>query len=787
MKKFLGTLTLSMLCISLWAQGKRSLSGLITDRITQAPISAAIISSGNQQSISNEQGQYLLNVPRSSKLSLHISSLGYRDTVIWVQPEQGNTLNIALEPAHLFLQTLEVRSIRASDKAPFARTNLDKTAIGKRNLGQDIPFLLDQTPSVVVNSDAGNGVGYTGIRIRGTDATRINVTLNGIPYNDAESMGTFFVNLPDFSSSVNSIQVQRGIGTSSNGAAAFGATINLSTNEFNEKPYTSLNNSVGSFGTVKNTVKAGSGLIGNHFTLDARLSRISSNGYIDRASSNLRSFYLSGAWLTPKSSLRFNVFSGKEKTYQAWYGVAESLLATNRTYNPAGTEKPGEPYSNQTDNYTQTHYQLLFNHAFDSRWSLQTAAFLTRGYGYYEEYKAGEDYADYGLTPPLGTTETDLVRERWLNNYFYGQTLSLQYKHNRTEVTLGGGWTTYTGDHYGTIPWIQQGTVPAGHRFYMNPATKKDLNVYAKWQQQLGKYFYLFTDLQYRQVKHHMHGFRKNPTLMVNRVFDFLNPKTGITFRKNGWQVYASYALGNKEPNRDDFEATPVQQPAQERLHDVELGFDVKRRNFQVGANMYYMYYINQLVLTGQINDVGAYPRFNVPHSYRLGIELQAGWKPLSNLSLGGTLTLSRNKITSFTEYVDDYDNNTQAAYQRNNTDISFSPSVVGSSQINFTPGNQWEISLLGKYVGKQFMDNSEMLSRSLRAFSTQDLRVIYQFSNKTFKQFQVIGQVNNIFNRLYEPNGFTYSYISGGSLYTENGYYPMAGTNFMLGLNITF
>jgi iron complex outermembrane receptor protein len=783
MKKFLGTFTLSLLFMGLFAQSKKSLSGRIIDRNTKTPVAAATIVAGNQQSLSNEDGAFSIVVSGNNQV-IRISSLGYRDAEVLAS---GNALTVELEPSSLFLQPLEVRSIRASDKAPFAKTNLDKTEITNRNLGQDIPFLLNQTPSVVVNSDAGNGVGYTGIRIRGTDATRINVTLNGIPYNDAESMGTFFVNLPDFSSSVNSIQVQRGVGTSSNGASAFGATINLSTNEFNEKPYAELNNSFGSFTTFKNTLKVGSGLMGKHFTLDARLSSITSNGYIDRATSDLKSFYLSGAWLSEKSSLRLNVFSGKERTYQAWYGVAESLLKTDRTNNPAGTEKPGTPYDDQTDNYTQTHYQLFFNHAFNPRWSLQTAAFLTRGYGYYEEYKADEDYSDYGLTAPVGSTVTDLVRQRWLNNYFYGQTGSLQYKHKRTEFTLGGGWSTYTGDHYGTIPWIEQGTVPAGYRYYMNPAIKKDANVYIKWQQQIGKYWYTFADLQYRHVSHRMNGFRENPSLLVNRAFDFVNPKAGISFKKKAWQVYLSYALGQKEPNRDDFEAGTTRQPKHEIMHDVELGAEWKKEGFQWVANVYYMYYINQLVLNGQINDVGAFPRINVPYSYRLGIELQASWKLIDQLTVGGNLALSRNKISSFTEYVDNYDTNGQSAFQRRNTDISFSPQLVAGSQIQYTPGSNWEFSLLGKYVSRQYMDNTQLVSRSLKPFSTQDLRIIYQFSNRLFKQLQVIAQVNNLFNVRYEPNGYTYSYISSGTLSTDNGYYPMAGTNFMLGVNLKF
>ncbi len=792
MKKFLGTMSLTFLILLAFGQNKNLVRGKVTDRTNQQALAGALVSVNNFQTTTNEDGSFALRWTGSTKTRLSVKSLGYREKEIDLSSVSlTNELSIELEPGNLFLQPLEVRSIRAADKAPFAKTNLGKEEIVKTNLGQDIPFLLNQTPSVVINSDAGNGVGYTGIRIRGTDATRINVTLNGIPYNDAESMGTFFVNLPDFASSVNSIQVQRGVGTSSNGAAAFGATINLSTNEYNEKAYSELNNSFGSFNTRKHTLKAGTGLLGKHFTLDARVSSIQSDGYIDRASSDLKSFYISGAWLNQKSSLRFNVFSGKEKTYQAWYGVSQSLLATDRTNNPAGTEKAGTPYDNQTDNYTQTHYQLFFNHAFNSSWSLQTATFLTRGYGYYEEYKASQRFSNYGLPDPIVSgapvTRTDLVRQRWLNNYFYGQNISLQYRKHGNEFTLGGGWSTYEGDHYGTLPWLQTGSAPAGYRYYDNPALKKDANLFAKWQQRFTDHLFGFVDLQYRHVAHNMKGFQNNPALLVNRTFDFFNPKFGITYRQNNWQAFISYAIGQKEPNRDDFEAGITNQPKAEKLQDLELGIEYKKSNYQFSANLYYMYYVNQLVLTGQINDVGAYTRFNVPKSYRLGIELQGGWKPAEWLSVGGNITLSKNKIKSFTEYTDNYDSGNQDAAQRSNTDISFSPSMVGGTQIMFYPAKQFELGLIGKYVGKQYMDNSQLNRSELNAFATQDLRVAYSFSHKVFKQVQVIGQINNLFNKLYEPNGYSYSYTSGGVFYTDNGYYPMAGRNFMVAVNLRF
>lgn len=690
------------------------------------------------------------------------------------------------------LDPFEVRAIRAGEKAPFSKSNLSQKEIRKLNQGQDIPYILNQTPSIVVNSDAGTGIGYTGMRIRGTDATRINVTLNGIPYNDAESHGSFFVNLPDFTSSVNSIQIQRGVGTSSNGTGAFGATVSLSTNELNEKPYGEVNNSYGSFNTWRNTVKAGTGLIDNHFTIDARLSRITSDGFVDRASSNLQSFYLSGAYINNKSSLRLNVFSGKEKTYQAWNGVPEYLLKTDRTYNSSGTERPGEPYNNETDNYRQTHYQLFFDNTINDNWSFNTAFFLTRGMGYYENYKAGEQFEDYGL-PNLEINdavveETDLVRQKWLDNYFYGQILSAQYKKDKHELTVGGGWSVYDGKHRGDIIWAKYG-FDNGHRYYDLDALKSDVNVYAKWQYQFAKYWYLFTDMQYRYVQHKMNGFQDRPALFINRRFNFYNPKAGITYNKNGWQAYASYALGNKEPNRDDFEAGLVSQPKKETLHDFEAGLEKRTVKYHAGITLYYMRYKDQLVQSGMINDVGAYTRINVPNSYRTGIELQGGYIFTSWLNAVANLTLSRNKIKSFTQFLDEYDASWnwigQQSVSYKNKDIAFSPSVIGGATINILPVKNVELSLLSKYVSKQYLDNTQNDQRKLDDFYTQDARVIYTLKNKIFNEWNITLQVNNVFDRKYEPNGYTYSYVLDGNPMADNYYFPMAGTNWMLGVNI--
>jgi len=713
------------------------------------------------------------------------------------------------------LSPVEVKAIRAGEKAPFTKTNLSKKEIQKNNLGRDIPFILNQTPSVVANSDAGNGIGYTGLRIRGTDATRINVTLNGIPYNDAESQGTFLVDLPDFTSSINSIQIQRGVGTSSNGTGAFGATVSLSTNEINRRPYAEIKNSYGSFNTWKNTVKAGTGLMDNHYTLDARLSQITSDGFIDRASSNLQAFYLSGAYINDKSSLRLNVFSGKEKTYQAWNGIPEAKLKGNESdllthyYNNLGSLYFTEAdsvnlfnsgkrtfnlplYKNETDNYRQTHYQLFFNHTINDKWGFNTAGFLTRGLGYYENYKVQEKFSNYGL-PDLvlngnAIKTTDLIRQKWLDNYFYGQILAAEYKRDKHSLMIGGGWTVYDGNHHGDIIWAQY-SIDKDHRYYDLDALKSDINVYAKWQYEFSKYWNLFADMQYKHVQHRMNGFANNPSLIINRKFDFLNPKAGIQFNKNGWQAYLSYAVASKEPNRDDFEAGIDNQPKKETLHDFEAGIEKREAKFYAGTTFYYMLYKDQLVLTGRVNDVGAYTRVNVPNSYRTGIELQGGYTFSNWINVAGNLTFSCNKIKAFTEFLDDYNASFEWKGQKEtlhkNTAIAFSPAMVGSATINILPAKNIEISLLSKYVGKQYLDNTQSEAKKLNPFYTQDARLIFTLKNKLFNEWNIIGQVNNIFNKKYEPNGYTYGYIYDGNVVTENFYFPMAGTNFIVGVEL--
>ena len=686
------------------------------------------------------------------------------------------------------MSPVEVQSLRAGDEAPFAKTNLSKTEIEKRNLGQDLPFLLNTLPGVVVHADAGNGFGYTGIRIRGTDPTRINMTLNGIPYNDAESQGVFFVNLPDLAASANSIQVQRGVGTSSNGAGAFGANLNISTHDNDPQKRLSLQNSYGSFASRKHTLFYQSG-IQQGFSTDIRLSQIASNGYIDRASSQLASYYVSTAYTQPRYSIRITHFAGKEKTYQAWYGISESdLRAGNRTVNYAGTEKTGDPYANETDNYRQSHTQIFYNRTTKQNGQLAIAFFYTRGKGYYEQYKADQDYARYGMPYPVNGTDTtyttDLIRQLWLNNHFFGSTYSYQWKKGRSAWTWGGALTRYVGQHFGKPTWAANGLTVI-RNWYDLPADKNDINSYLKWQRTLNANWSVFSDVQARWVEYRLQGFRNNPNIRFHPIYQFINPKAGIRYGKQDWSGFLSIAYAQKEPNRDDFEAGWNQQPKAERLLDLEINVGKRKDTYRWSATFYHMNYRDQLILTGAINDVGAYTRQNIPRSYRMGVELEASVRLPHQLQLSGNLAISQNRVRNFTEYIDDYDHGGQITQFYPRSELALSPTVVSNAVLSWKPIKKLELQWISKYVSRQYLDNTSNSRRSLDPYWVQDLLVEYRWELPKKKSMRLLLQVNNWTNTRYEPNGYTFSYRYGGVLNTENYYFPMAGMNGMLGVEI--
>lgn len=699
---------------------------------------------------------------------------------------------------------VEISAVRVNDKSPYAVSNLKEKDIRIQNLGQDIPYILNQTPSVVISSDGGSGVGYTGMRIRGTDASRINFTINGIPVNDAESQAAIFVDFPDLLSSTNSIQVQRGVGSSTNGAGAFGASVNLSNIQQDKKAFAEVNNTFGSFNTWKHTVRAGTGLLKGGFQFDVRASKISTDGYVQRSSADLKSLQFIAGWSSKdeRTALRFNLFTGAEKTGQAWNGVSQDSLATNRRFNSLGLKANGTYYDDQTDNYQQDYYQLFFDHKFNETWSAHAGLFLTRGKGFYNEYRLGEYLSDYGLpafTTPAGDTfsSTNLTRRLWLDNHYYGAVYSLSYQKEKTQLILGGSYTRYDGKHYGFVTWADYG-VPDNHRWYNLTSFKGDFNIYAKLQQQIGEHFFAFADLQYRMVKYEINGFRKNPALMPKADFNFLNPKVGLSYitthsNKAESKAFASFAVANKEPNRDDFEASPSQAPKHESLYDGELGYQYRSRVWEAGANMYYMHYNNQLIPTGKINDVGTATRTNTPNSYRAGLELTAAVRPATWLQVQANATFSRNKIKNFTEYIDNYDTEVQIEKIYKETDIAFAPNMIAGGTATLEPfqkmlkKQQFYIDVMGKYVGRQYLDNTTNKTRSINPYGLCDLRFRYTVQPSFVKELGLSLAVNNVLDKKYEANGYTFSYQYDGTLTTENYYFPQAGINFMLALSVRF
>ncbi len=721
------------------------------------------------------------------------------------------------------LEEFQVMGTRTNEFSTSTLKIKKSNLLEKNNFGKDLPFLLESTPSVVTTSDAGTGVGYTGIRIRGVDASRINVTINGIPVNDPESHDVYWVNMPDLTSSISNMEIQRGIGTSTNGAAAFGANLNIKTDDISANSYGALDNSYGSFNTFKNTIKAGTGLINGKFSMDVRLSQILSDGYIDRASSNLKSYFLSGAYVGKKSVVKAVAFSGKEITYQSWYGTPESrlngnldemnayadrnylsdeersnLLNSGRTYNYY-------TYGNQVDNYQQDNYQLHVTHRFNPKLVLNVAGHYTYGRGYYEEYRKGDDLSSYGLdtvfTGNDTVTQSDLIRRRWLDNDFVGGVYSLTYSDKDLQLIFGGSANTYIGRHFGEVIWARfASNGELGDRYYDETGRKSELSNYLKASYKWNKFNFL-GDLQYRHIDYSFVGNDQVDGVIKdidqNVTFDFFNPKFQISYLisqgKYNQNVFFSYGVGNREPVRRDFrQSTPQSRPKPETMRDLEVGYVLSSKRFNFLTNLYFMDYTNQLVLTGEINDVGGYTRTNVKDSYRAGVELTSRYLIFSDynqdLSVEAGLTLSRNKIQQFTEYVDEYLDlepyYTQKVIEHKNTDLAFSPTVNAFGGINYVYKGltcNWTT----KYVGRQYLDNTSDVNRSLNPFSFSNLLFSFVIPTKVLKEATIGLQVNNIFNTMYENNGYTFSYIYAGQMTTENFYYPQAGRNFMLRLLI--
>ncbi|MCC9018353.1 MULTISPECIES: TonB-dependent receptor [Flavobacterium] len=677
------------------------------------------------------------------------------------------------------LDDVLVSAVRVTAKTPVSFSNLDKKDIKFRNLGQDIPILMNYLPSVVTTSDAGGGIGYTGIRVRGSDATRVNVTINGIPYNDAESQGTFWVNMPDFASSVESLQLQRGVGTSTNGSSAFGASLNMLTDNYATKATGEISSSYGSFNSNKNTVKFSTGLLNDHFELAGRLSTIKSDGYVDRASSDLKSYFLQGTYIGKTTLIKALVFGGTERTYQSWNGIDAEKLNSDRTYNSAGKYKDEAGnvhfYDNETDNYKQNHYQLHWSESISDKWSSNLALHYTKGQGYYENFKYNEPIKGYGPIQPTKMVEndlgelvpgTDLIRQKWLDNDFYGTTFSVKYKEEKLDVIVGGGWNKYEGAHFGKVIWARNSAqaLPGDH-YYDDFSTKTDGNIFAKANYQLTEKLSFYGDLQYRNVTYKANG---KDTGLVDDSFNFFNPKAGLNYAINSKNtLYFSYARANREPNRTDYEGGNVKP---EKLNDFELGWRFNSDKFQLNSNVYYMAYKDQLILTGRLDDVGAPIRANTEKSYRLGLEVDATIQLSEKFILRPNFTLSSNKNIDLAVEGTHY----------GTTNIAYSPSVIAGNIIVYSPIQNLHISLLQKFVGEQYMNNIELPAAKLADYFVNDLNVSYEIKPKSvFKSILITGLVNNFLDKKYVSNGAMWDVYPS--------YYPQAGINFLAGLTLKF
>lgn len=696
------------------------------------------------------------------------------------------------------LDEVLVKSVRVDAKSPITHSNVSKKEITKRNLGQDIPILLNFLPSVVTTTDAGAGVGYTGIRVRGVSPQSTNITINGIPYNDAESLGTFWVNLGDFASSIESLQLQRGVGTSTNGSGAFGASINVLTDAISKNASGEISNSFGSFNTRKHTVKFSTGLINDHFEIAGRLSNISSDGYIDRASADLRSYFLQGAYVDENTLIKAIVFGGNEVTYQAWYGIDAETLADDRTFNFAGiyTDDDGNTqfYDNEVDNYSQDHYQLHWNQRYNNYWSTNVGLNYTYGRGFFEQFREDDEFSTYGFEELTVNGEiqntTDLIRRRWLDNDFYVINASANYKNNDLDMIFGGSLSHYDGDHFGEVIWAEFASQSdIRDRYYDGNSLKNDLSVFTKANYKLNDRISLYGDLQVRNVSYKTYGTTSDLVLFeVDKDFTFFNPKAGITYDlNNSDSFYFSYARANREPNRTDFESNNDIEP--EQLNDFELGWRHRKGNFSFNANAYYMLYNEQLVLSGRLDDVGNPIRTNSGESYRLGLELEAIIPISSKLTIQPNMTISSNKNTETIVSLNGELENL------GKTDISFSPDLVVANAIVYQPIENLQMSLLSKYVGDQYMGNTENPESKLDSFFVNDFNITYTLkTNSIFESVVFTGLVNNIFNEEYVSNGYFGSFDfedsnspTGISTGFFSGFYPQATTNFLLGITLNF
>ena len=784
-----------------------NITGSVKDEENNVLVGASIVVKGTFLGTStNSKGEFSLKNVSIKEYELVISYMGYETQIQKLNLEKETELNVKLKSTSYISDEALVTAIKANDGTPIAQTNISKQEVGKNKIAADIPYQLELTPSVVATSENGTGMGYTNMRIRGTDMTRINITVNGIPLNDSESQGVYWVNMADFTSSVSNIQIQRGVGTSTNGAASFGASVNFQTLNIEKNSYSDISSTIGSFNTFKRSISAGTGLINNKFAFDFRYSKLNSDGWIQRGFSDHESMYLSGSYYNEKNMLKAVVMTGEEHTGITWWGVPDYIIDSIRNFNPAGEyfDKEGNQhfYDGETDNYWQNHYHLLFSHEFSKNLHFNANLHATSGKGYYEQYKANDDLNSYGIAPIQFDSlnifySSDIIQQKWLENIFYGYTATLNYRKNNINASIGTAWNKYDGDHFGLVKWMKYNTsIPKDYEWYNNKGLKTDANGFCKIQYSLSEKISLFGDVQFRHIAYEMVGPDDDLVLLDQKhSWNFLNPKAGITYSiNNKSRVFASYAIANREPARADLKEASKNGgsscPTHETLYDIEVGYTLSSTIYAFSANLYYMNYNNQLVMTGELNNVGYPIMTNVEKSYRRGIELGFGLKPIKHFEWSGNLTLSQNKIQDYVEYAYHYDEEWNETYESKDlgeTDISYSPNVIASNTISFVANENFSVNLISKYVGKQYIDNTSNDTRSLDAYFVNNIRIDYSTKIKGFSDFYAQIFVNNILNSEYISNAY------GGNWYEQNNemswiyYYPQAGINYMLKIGFRF
>lgn len=761
-------------------------SGQISDA-TGEPVASAVVRVAGQNTTTNRYGSFQLSLnPGTHKF--FIRHLSYQPQVKTLRIQSDTAIAFVLKSRSERLGEVIVTATRAKGKTPIAYSDISKKELERRNLGQDIPQLLHFTPSVVSSSDAGSGVGYTAMRIRGIGGRSINVTINGVPYNDAESEGAWWVDIPDIASSTASIQIQRGVGTSTNGAGAFGATLNLLTETPSDSAGIRFSNSLGSFHTRRHALQVKTGKLTDHLYFQARVSTTQSDGYVDRATSDLKSYYSATAYRNKKFTLQFLAFGGREITGQAWYGIDAETLAANRRYNPAGryTDTDGQTqfYDNEIDHYNQDHYQLQLTQRRRGNWNLSATLHYTHGRGYYEDYRERQAFAKYGFKPlQIGDTpvhKTDVVQRKWLDNHFYGGIFSIVHSLKRVVISLGGGWNRYAGAHFGTVQWARYASQShIRDRFYDNDGVKRDRNLYTKVDYRLSKGLNAYVDAQIRRLDYRVRGTDESESgavpIQIKDGSFFFNPKLGMSYT---WAdrntLYTSYAIANREPNRTDYKEAPANRlPKPERLNDLEWGWRHKSHVISLAVNGFYMRYANQLVPTGKLDLVGSPIRANIGRSYRLGIELSANWILAPQWRWSPNLTLSRNRnVKSLVR-----SRAGEGIKDSGNTAIAYSPSVISGSTLDFQPVSNVTLSWYSKCVGAQYLANDEPKNGKLDAFWVNDLGARFSLKKWGFEKIEVNLLINNLADVKYESNGL---------FYDKAYYFPQAGTNFLIGLDIS-